>query len=205
MASLKQNSIYQKALRLLVRREYSRRELQEKLLAVCPEIGIVLPVIDQLEKNDLISDARFVDSYIRYRGFRGFGPQRLRLELRQKGLLESDIQAGLDKAEIDWIDVANRVVQKRLRSWKSSVGAPSDDHAFDVADTLDWMSEDTWDEDSQRSSEKSRFDKLTPPKADQSAPQDAFVLKRKCIDFLRYRGFTSDQIRQAVPETLEAG
>ena len=43
-------------------------------------------MLDELEQENLLSDARYTEAYIRQRGARGYGPDRIRQELRQKGV-----------------------------------------------------------------------------------------------------------------------
>lgn len=79
--------IYHSALGLLARREHSRYELQQKLLQRFPDSDAVIqPVLVRLEQEGYQSDARFIEAYIRSRLNKGYGLQRLRQELRMRGL-----------------------------------------------------------------------------------------------------------------------
>ena len=70
------------ALRLLASREHTRLELQRKLARHHDEAQID-PVLDDLERRRLLSDARFAENYVSQRSRRGYGPLRLRARSRQ--------------------------------------------------------------------------------------------------------------------------
>ncbi len=114
--------IRKKAMDLLARREHSRTELQRKLRQrfVDSEDEIALQ-LDRLAAEGLQSDQRFTDSYLRMRAQAGFGPQRIRLELRERGIADSDIAAALRDTEIDWTAQLQRVYDKKF------AGSPAED------------------------------------------------------------------------------
>lgn len=78
------SELYQRAVKLLARREHTRVELARKLAphGTPEEIDTVL---NELAKNGLQSDARFAESYLRSQAAR-LGAARLRQTLRQKGV-----------------------------------------------------------------------------------------------------------------------
>ena len=102
------------AMDLLARREHSRQELQRKLarrLAVDAEV--IFSVINQLTQEGLQSDQRLAEALLRYRSNRGQGPLKIKAEMREK-CIESDlIEQIFDEANIDWFDLALRVLEKR--------------------------------------------------------------------------------------------
>lgn len=99
-----------RALRLLGRREYARREMAERLArwgATPEQAGAVL---DRLEADGALSDARYAASWVRGRLGRGDGPRRLHHGLAQAGLAEEVIEQALPEGE-DWgerLDAARR-------------------------------------------------------------------------------------------------
>ena len=104
------------AMNLLARREHLRRELEIKLMkrfgSGCePEI---VAVLDTLEEESLQSDARFTEAYIRQRSARGYGPERIRQELRQKGVADSLLEEAIATADIDWVALAREVRLKKF-------------------------------------------------------------------------------------------
>lgn len=88
----------QRAIRLLARREHTCAELRRKLAPHGTEDDIQTVIAD-LQTNNLQSDARFAESWLRARAAR-LGAARLRQTLQQKGVAselvtESIAQAGL--------------------------------------------------------------------------------------------------------------
>ena len=81
---------------MLARREHSafavRRKLQQKGIA---ESDIV-EAIERLQKEGLLSDQRYAESYINMRRGKGYGPLRIALELRERGVAESDFGSGFE-------------------------------------------------------------------------------------------------------------
>lgn len=106
-------SAYNKALGLLARREHSRRELRQKLGRsgyAGEEAGEAL---DRLGEQHYQDDERFAEVLIRSRSAQGYGPMRLRAELKSHGLSDARIRHLLDTAEIDW--AASAAAQLRRR------------------------------------------------------------------------------------------
>ena len=109
-----QQQIRQQALQLLSRREYSARELQQKLAGghSAEDLGTVL---QQLAEQGLQSDRRFAEVWVRHRRSQGFGPIRIQSELRQKGISPDQIQAAMEADGMDWFAHACDVWQRRFR------------------------------------------------------------------------------------------
>ena len=59
-------------------------------------------VLDQLTQDNLLSNQRFAESFVRYRYQNGYGKQRIRIELKQKGVSQALIEHSLDQEECDW-------------------------------------------------------------------------------------------------------
>ena len=95
-----------KAMDYLARREYGHSELQTKLQRAGFEPATVTSVVDQLAREGLQNDRRFVDSFLRSRISQGKGPVRIRLELRQHGIDEALADASLDASDENWSDLA---------------------------------------------------------------------------------------------------
>ncbi|WP_446808046.1 regulatory protein RecX [Methylomonas sp. 2BW1-5-20] len=82
-------------LRLLARREHSRRELLDKLALRGFNRDEVEPVIDGMAEQNWQNDERYTECYVRQRIQNGYGPIRIRYELQQRGIndAELDLQA----------------------------------------------------------------------------------------------------------------
>ena len=103
----------QLALQLLSRREYSARELQQKLQAD-HDPDQIETVLAQLQEQGLQSDARFAEMYVRHRQLQGHGPVRIQGELRQKGIAPDLVQECLQDGGVDWFEQAKAVRRRRF-------------------------------------------------------------------------------------------
>jgi regulatory protein len=93
------------AMNLLARREQSFHELITKLTQKYPDFDksdVILPALEKLRDENLQSDERFVEAYIRYRRTRGHGPLKIEMELRQKGVNDNLISGGVHADDINW-------------------------------------------------------------------------------------------------------
>lgn len=83
------------AVGLLARREHSRDELHHKLTIRGFSAEDVEQLLDRLAAQKLQSDDRFAAAYVRMRCSRGYGPQRIRAELRERGITPELIEQTL--------------------------------------------------------------------------------------------------------------
>lgn len=111
------------AMDYLARREHSRAELYEKLLRKYPEHeDPISPVLDQLEHDNLLSDERFAEAYIRYRRNRGFGPLLITQELRGKGVSNALLEIYLESHDPEWRDSLIALIERKTRGKASIEG-----------------------------------------------------------------------------------
>lgn len=78
-------------LRLLARREHSRKELLDKLALRGFRRDEAEPVIAGLAEQNWQNDGRYAECYVRQRIASGFGPLRIRYELQQRGIEDADL------------------------------------------------------------------------------------------------------------------
>ena len=104
------------AMRLLTRREHSRVELRIKLSQRGFTDHLVNPVLDDLEAQDFLSDKRFARSMISTRSQTGYGPNRIRYELTNRGVSLDVIRDAMEQAEIDWKQCSVELANKRFGS-----------------------------------------------------------------------------------------
>ncbi|MHC8368287.1 recombination regulator RecX [Pseudomonas sp. ZT5P21] len=123
------------AMDLLARREHGRVELTRKLRqrGALPEM--IDTALDRLTEEGLLSESRYLESFVSYRARSGYGPMRIREELSQRGLQRSDIELALRESGINWqeqledtwrrkfsghlpIDVRERAKQGRFLSYR---------------------------------------------------------------------------------------
>ena len=99
---------------LLARREHSSRELAAKLGRKGLEKTEVRDAVDRLKEKRYQSDDRFGVVIARTRVAQGYGPLRVRAELRSHGLSEPQIRAAIESTEADWPSIAATQVKRRF-------------------------------------------------------------------------------------------
>lgn len=126
---------------LLARREHSRAELLWKLTQRGYPVDEVTGLLDQLEEQNLLSESRYVASYVRSRVERGYGPLKILAELRQRKIPDALSQEELGFYNGRWLTLAKQYYQRhfneppadyreRAKRWRHM-----QQHGFD-ADTL---------------------------------------------------------------------
>lgn len=106
------------ALGLLARREHSYHELLGKLqdrLPALDEHTVLRPALDQLVADNLQSDARFVEAYIRYRSTRGDGPLKVAAGLQPRKIAAALLKQALYEDGPDWVELCRQALQKKFR------------------------------------------------------------------------------------------
>jgi len=99
---------------LLSRREHAVAELTRKLIDKGFDELFVAAALAQLVEDGLLSDARYTESYVRFRMNKGFGPVRIREELRQRGVASELVGEHVDFQDRCWIEVARGAWRKRF-------------------------------------------------------------------------------------------
>ena len=103
------------AVRYLSRREYAIEELRLKLIQRGAESGLVEKVVGDLADENLVSDQRFTEMYVRMRIRRLFGPLKIRGELRSRGVSDLLIAEAMPDGQETWIDTALQWASKRCQ------------------------------------------------------------------------------------------
>ena len=102
------------AMNLLARREHSLAELRQKLQRRFTDKVQLEVQLQQLAEEKLQSDERYAESFARQRISRGYGPLRVRQEMREKGLTDQAVSAALEAVEVDWVASAAQVFRKKF-------------------------------------------------------------------------------------------
>ena len=102
------------AVALLARREHSVRELKQKLALRGYAADACDDVIADLERRGLVSETRFVESFVSHRSTRGQGPVRIRAELRELGVGDELVEPVLASGDVDWFELADTVRRRRF-------------------------------------------------------------------------------------------
>jgi regulatory protein len=98
----------------LARREHGEQELTRKLLARGFDPAPVDAAVDTLIADGLLSDRRFVESFVSSRCQNGSGPQKIQAELRQRGIDDSLVNACLEAVDEQWLDRLRQVREKKF-------------------------------------------------------------------------------------------
>ncbi|MFO8154776.1 MAG: regulatory protein RecX [Pseudomonadota bacterium] len=100
------------AMRLLARREYAVAEMVQRLRGRGHDEALAATVVDELCDEGLLSEERFVESFVRSRVERGAGPMKIEAELRQRGVDVTRAEPHLE--EVDWREQARAVYHQRF-------------------------------------------------------------------------------------------
>jgi regulatory protein len=98
---------------MLARREYSRRELQDRLSSPDVDDAEVQGVLDEFEDKGWLSERRFVDAVVQTRR-RRFGAARVLHELREKGVSEEGLADARDALAGNELEAARAVWSKKF-------------------------------------------------------------------------------------------
>jgi regulatory protein len=98
---------------LLARRDYSRRELESRLIEKGFAADAVSALLDDLIEQRVIDDVRYAERYVAFHAGRGQGPARIRRQLVDLGLAEELIGAALESGP-DWAALAR---EQRVRKY----------------------------------------------------------------------------------------
>ena len=99
---------------LLARREHGRVELTRKLRQRGAPPELIDPALDRLTEEGLLSESRYLESFVSYRARSGYGPLRIREELSQRGLQRGDIEQALRECGFDWQAMLQETWQRKF-------------------------------------------------------------------------------------------
>jgi regulatory protein len=102
------------AMDLLARREHGRVELMRKLRKRGAPDELIEAALERLAQEGLLSEARYLESFVAYRARAGYGPLRIREELTQRGLARADVEQALRDSGIDWAEQLEDTWQRKF-------------------------------------------------------------------------------------------
>jgi len=76
--------------------------------------ALIEQVIAYCYQHNWLDDQRFSRVYLESRSRKGYGPQRIRAELLQKGVDKERVQLALEETEIDWGQQAKELAQRKF-------------------------------------------------------------------------------------------
>ena len=103
------------ALASLSMREHSIKELTDKLSRKDYQQDSIEIVIKECLGHNYLNDQRFAEIYWRSRARKGFGPNKINMELKQKGISSSLITTSSQQDELDFDAVIKRVYLKKFK------------------------------------------------------------------------------------------
>ena len=101
---------------MLARREHSAFEIRRKLKQRDIAESEIEEAIERLQQEGLLSDQRYAEAYIHMRMGKGYGPMRIALELKERGVAESDYGHYLYTSDMDWNSVLKAAYEKKYGS-----------------------------------------------------------------------------------------
>ncbi len=119
-SSADEKKIRQAAMNMLARREYSRRELEDKLSQKFANSFVVTFVVNRLRAENLQSDSRYIEAFVRSKIARGQGFLKIQAELLRKGIDEELLKNICLEMEIDWKTLAKKVASRKIFHRKPS-------------------------------------------------------------------------------------
>ena len=105
--------IRKECLRLLTRRDHSRKEIQDKLATKGYDRSEVSMVVEALAQESWQDDSRYAESYARVRSQKGFGPVRISYELRRQGVDAETVEKIVRSMADNWLAIMKHVYIKK--------------------------------------------------------------------------------------------
>lgn len=113
--------LYQYALFMLSRRDYETAELSARMKRRMYEKNdgiidepLIERVIERLGEQHFLNDTRVIELQLRSYIRKGYGPLRIKQELRQKGFTATLIEQQFEQLDVDWFELATDVRCKKF-------------------------------------------------------------------------------------------
>ncbi|WP_158587183.1 regulatory protein RecX [Motilimonas pumila] len=112
--------VYTCAINIITRRDHALAELKQKLNQRDFPAELINQAITRCSEQGYLDDQRYASSFIRAKINKGHGLNRIRNEIRFKGVSEHDLNTALAELEPDWFEQAKLSYQKKFKG--SEVG-----------------------------------------------------------------------------------
>lgn len=99
---------------LVARREYSVKDVREKLIAKFDDAELVEYVLAYCVDKGYVSDERFASSFAKAKAAHGNGPEKIRFELSAKGISKDVADEAMAELEIDFLESAISVLRSKF-------------------------------------------------------------------------------------------
>ena len=104
------------AMDYLARREHSEQQLTRKLTGRGFDEQLVEIAVAELVADGLLSDVRFAEAFVNSRFQRGSGPQKIRMELRERGVAAELVSLSIEAFDDQWWQRVREVREKKFGS-----------------------------------------------------------------------------------------
>jgi regulatory protein len=104
----------EKALRLLDRRDMSKKELTDKLIEKGVSPDDAQRAADRMEELGFIDDGRYAGLVVRHYASKGYGLRRIREELYRRGIPREEWEAALEDLKVP-DETVDRLLRLKLR------------------------------------------------------------------------------------------
>ncbi|HHL32444.1 MAG TPA: regulatory protein RecX [Oceanospirillales bacterium] len=104
------------ALASLSMREHSIKELQDKLKRKAYQSDSIDTVVQECISHNYLNDQRFAEIYWRSRAQKGYGPNKISMELKHRGISSAQISQAAEQPELDFDAVIKRVYLKKFKN-----------------------------------------------------------------------------------------
>lgn len=106
--------LYQHAVSLLSRKDYSNNGMRRALHHLSDDGMTVEEVIVRLGDNNYLNDQRMAENMVSRLLRKQYGPLRIRLELRQKGIEQDVADKAISDSGVDWFQMASDSRRKKF-------------------------------------------------------------------------------------------
>ena len=104
------------ALYLLSRRDHSKAELATKLKTKGHERADIEFALNELIAEGYLNESRFTENFIHWRRQKGYGPERIAMELNSRGITDTMIAEQLNFTDNAWFIEARKVRVKHFKN-----------------------------------------------------------------------------------------
>lgn len=101
------DTLYEHAVTLLARKDYSNGDMRRALHTLTDDEMDVEIVIHRLRELGYLNDRRIAENMLSRCLRKMYGPNRIRLELRQKGIAREITDSLISNCEVDWFQMAS--------------------------------------------------------------------------------------------------
>lgn len=101
------------AVKLLSRREHSAFEIRQKLAQRDFGESEIAQAITELQQGGWLSDERYAEAYVRMRRNKGYGPVRIAMELKERGVNDAVVEHYLQADNEIWLQILKQQYQKK--------------------------------------------------------------------------------------------